>query len=198
MAFSPPTLTGSFSRLEVLYCNRCGHRNPRGANFCSSCGAPLERTGGAEDEAQPTTTATPAVVLLPGEGASEPFLLDPGDLLYGVPAGGAVLVVTRGPNSGSRFVLAPEVGTVVTIGRHPESDVFLDDITVSRRHAEVHRDQDAFSAHDVGSLNGTYLNRERIDTGPLSSGDELQVGKFRLLFLAQIQGLSAGHAAGKA
>ncbi len=160
MAFSPPTLTGSFSRLEVLYCNRCGHRNPRGANFCSSCGAPLERTGGAEDEAQPTTTATPAVVLLPGEGASEPFLLDPGDLLYGVPAGGAVLV--------------------------------------SRRHAEVHRDQDAFSAHDVGSLNGTYLNRERIDTGPLSSGDELQVGKFRLLFLAQIQGLSAGHAAGKA
>ncbi len=95
-------------------------------------------------------------------------------------------------------MLAPEVGATVTIGRHPESDVFLDDITVSRRHAEVHRDQDAFSAHDVGSLNGTYLNRERIDTAPLSSGDELQVGKFRLLFLAQTQGLGAGHAAGKA
>jgi pSer/pThr/pTyr-binding forkhead associated (FHA) protein len=137
-------------------------------------------------------------VLLPGEGVSEPFLLDPGDLLYGVPAGGAVLVVTRGPNSGSRFVLAPEAGAVVTIGRHPESDVFLDDITVSRRHAEVRHDSGAFWAHDVGSLNGTYLNRERIDTAPLSSGDELQVGKFRLLFLSQNQGQSAGTVAGKA
>ena len=78
-------------------------------------------------------------------------------------SGGAVLVVTRGPNSGSRFVLAPEAGAVVTIGRHPESDVFLDDITVSRRHAEVPAQRRAFSAHDVGSLNGTYLNRERIE-----------------------------------
>lgn len=181
-----------------MYCNRCGHRNPREANFCSSCGAPLERSAGAEDDPQPTTTATPAVVLLPGEGASEPFLLDPGDLLYGVPSGGAVLVVTRGPNSGSRYVLAPEAGAVVTIGRHPESDVFLDDITVSRRHAEVQHNGGAFSAHDVGSLNGTYLNRERMDTSPLSSGDELQVGKFRLLFLAQTQGPGAGPAAGKA
>ncbi len=181
-----------------MYCNRCGQRNPRGANFCSSCGAPLERSGPPEDEPQPTTTATPAVVLLPGEGASEPFLLDPSDLLYGAPPGGAVLVVTRGPNSGSRYVLAPETGAVVTIGRHPESDVFLDDITVSRRHAEVRHSEGAFWAHDVGSLNGTYLNRERIDTGPLSSGDELQVGKFRLLFLSQNQGLVAGPAAGKA
>jgi FHA domain/zinc-ribbon domain len=181
-----------------LYCNRCGHRNPREANFCSSCGAPLERSSPADVDPQPTTTATPAVVLLPGEGASEPFLLDPGDLLYGVPARGAVLVVTRGPNSGSRFVLAPEAGGVVTIGRHPESDVFLDDITVSRRHAEVRHESGAFSAHDVGSLNGTYLNRERIDTAPLSSGDELQVGKFRLLFLSQNQGQSAGTVAGKA
>ena len=106
--------------------------------------------------------------------------------------------MTRGPNSGSRYVLAPEAGAVVTIGRHPESDVFLDDITVSRRHAEVRHSDGAFSAHDVGSLNGTYLNRERIDTAPLSSGDELQVGKFRLLFLAQTQGPGAGPAAGKA
>ena len=73
--------------------------------------------------------------------------------------------------------------------------------TTSRCHGGTQKfivTKSAFSAHDVGSLNGTYLNRERIDTGPLSSGDELQVGKFRLLFLAQIQGLSAGHAAGKA
>jgi pSer/pThr/pTyr-binding forkhead associated (FHA) protein len=149
----------------------------------------LERSSPAEDEPQPTTTATPAIVLLPGEGASEPFLLDPGDLLYGVPPRGAVLVVTRGPNSGSRFVLAPEEGAVVAIGRHPESDVFLDDITVSRRHVEVRHEDSKFWAHDVGSLNGTYLNRERIDTAPLSGGDELQVGKFRLLFLSQNQGV---------
>jgi pSer/pThr/pTyr-binding forkhead associated (FHA) protein len=95
-------------------------------------------------------------------------------------------------------VLAPEAGAVVTIGRHPESDVFLDDITVSRRHVEVRHNEGAFWAHDVGSLNGTYLNRERIDAAPLSSGDELQVGKFRLLFLAQNQGLTAGYTAGKA
>ena len=79
-------------------------------------------------------------------------------------SGGAVLVVTRGPNSGSRFVLGPENAAVVTIGRHPESDIFLDDITVSRRHAEVRYDNGAYRAHDIGSLNGTYLNRERIDT----------------------------------
>ena len=181
-----------------MYCNRCGHRNPKGANFCSACGAPLERSGPGDDAPQPITTATPAVVLLPGEGASEPFLLEPSDLLHGVSSGGAVLVVTRGPNSGSRFVLTPETGAVVTIGRHPDSDIFLDDITVSRRHAEVRDDEGVFWAHDVGSLNGTYLNRERIDNAPLSSGDELQVGKFRLLFLSPGQGPGAGPAAGKA
>lgn len=171
-----------------------------GANFCSSCGAPLERrgTGVGPDAPEHQTSATPAIVLLPGDGASEPFQLEPSDLLHGVPAGGAVLVVTRGPNSGSRFVLGPQTAVVVAIGRHPESDIFLDDITVSRRHAEVRHDEGAYWAHDVGSLNGTYLNRERIDTAPLSSGDELQVGKFRLLFLAPGHRHGAGHAAGRA
>jgi hypothetical protein len=183
-----------------LYCNRCGHRNPVGANFCSKCGAPLERreTAIEPDAPEHETSATPAVVLFPGDGSSEPFQLDASDLLHGVPVGGAVLVVTRGPNSGSRFVLGPQNAVVVTIGRHPESDIFLDDITVSRRHAEVRHDEGEYRAHDVGSLNGTYLNRERIDTSALSSGDELQVGKFRLLFLAQGQGPATGHTAGKA
>jgi hypothetical protein len=164
-----------------LYCNRCGHANPTGANFCSSCGARLPRSQG---DPQPTTTALPAVVVVPGE-AAEAFQLEPSDLLYGVPAGGGVLVVTRGPNAGSRFVLAPGDSLVVTIGRHPDSDIFLDDITVSRRHAEVSHSEGTFWAHDVGSLNGTYLNRRAIEDAPLSSGDELQVGRFRLLFLAQ-------------
>ncbi len=95
-------------------------------------------------------------------------------------------------------MLGPDAAATVTIGRHPDSDIFLDDITVSRRHAEIHHDNDAYWAQDVGSLNGTYLNRQRIDTSSLSSGDELQVGKFRLLFLAPGQGPIAGHSAGKA
>ncbi|MGH9107704.1 MAG: FHA domain-containing protein [Acidimicrobiales bacterium] len=164
-----------------MFCNRCGHRNPPGANFCSSCGAPLDRRSADHD---PTTTALPAVAFTHGDATGEQVALDAGDLLYGVPPGGAVLVVTRGPNEGSRFVLSPDEPVVVTLGRHPDSDIFLDDITVSRRHAEVHRGEGAYWAHDVGSLNGTYLNRQSIDDARLSGGDELQVGKFRLLFLA--------------
>jgi len=137
-------------------------------------------------------------VLLPGEPGAEPVQLEPSDLLHEVPPGGAVLVVTRGPNSGSRFVLSPEGSGVVAIGRHPDSDVFLDDITVSRRHAEVRFAEGGFWAHDVGSLNGTYLNRQRIDNAPLSSGDEVQVGKFRLLFLAPVATQVAGPPAGDA
>ena len=167
-----------------MFCNRCGHRNPDGANFCSSCGATLERPPGEQGA---STTALPAVVLLPGDAAAEPYPLEPGDLLGDVPRGGSVLVVTRGPNTGSRFVLGPD-DAVVTIGRHPESDIFLDDITVSRRHAEVRHEHGAYLARDVGSLNGTYLNRERIERAPLHSGDELQIGKFRLVFLNEMVG----------
>jgi FHA domain/zinc-ribbon domain len=174
-----------------LFCNRCGHRNPERSNFCSSCGYPLER--GASDT-DTNTTAIPAIVLLPGDAGAEPVPFDVGDLLHGVPDGGAVLVVTRGPNEGSRFVLSPEHDAVVTIGRHPDSDIFLDDITVSRRHAEVRHSDDSYRAHDVGSLNGTYLNRQSIEDGALSSGDELQVGKFRLLFLAPGTGQPASPA----
>jgi hypothetical protein len=166
-----------------LYCNRCGHNNPQGANFCSSCGARLQ---GSLAEPEPTTTALPPVVLVPSE-TGDAFQLEPSDLLYGVPEGGGVLVVTRGPNAGSRYVLSPQRSLVVTIGRHPDSDIFLDDITVSRRHAEISYNEGVFWAHDVGSLNGTYLNRQSIENAPLASGDELQVGKFRLLFLSPPQ-----------
>lgn len=174
-----------------MFCNQCGRRNPAGSRFCSACGAAL----GPGAEGDLTTTALPAVVLLPGDAGAEPYPLEAGDILHDVPTGGSVLVVTRGPNVGSRFVLGPGEA-VVTIGRHPESDVFLDDITVSRRHAEVRHHEGAYRARDVGSLNGTYLNRELIDEETsLSSGDELQVGKFRLLFLAPSQGPILGQAA---
>jgi pSer/pThr/pTyr-binding forkhead associated (FHA) protein len=102
-----------------------------------------------------------------------------------LPAGSALLVVRRGPNAGSRFLLDTDV---TTAGRHPESDIFLDDVTVSRRHAEFRRERGQFSVRDVGSLNGTYVNRERVEQATLANSDEVQIGKFRLVFLASAAG----------
>ena len=95
-------------------------------------------------------------------------------------AGSALLVVKRGPNAGSRFLLDQ---STTSAGRHPESDIFLDDVTVSRRHAEFRREGGEFVVVDVGSLNGTYVNREPVDTALLANGDEVQIGKFRLVYL---------------
>ena len=92
-----------------------------------------------------------------------------------------MVVVKRGPNAGSKFVLE---GEVTRAGRHPDSDIFLDDITVSRRHVEFRREGDTFRVHDVGSLNGTYLNGDRVDEAELQNGDEVRIGKFRLIFFA--------------
>jgi hypothetical protein len=148
-----------------VFCNNCGHRNPLGSNFCSSCGAPLGQ-GGAE----PSTIT----FQIDAPNTGEELSIDIDEL----PAGGA-LVVTRGPNAGSRFALGP---TVTTAGRHPDSDVFLDDVTVSRRHAEIERVPGGHVVRDVGSLNGTYVNNERIETATLQPGDELRVGKFKLVY----------------
>jgi len=101
--------------------------------------------------------------------------------LEGLSAGSALLVVKRGPNAGSRFQLDRDK---ITAGRHPESDIFLDDVTVSRRHAEFRRTAEGFEVADIGSLNGTYVNREPIEVSTLSNGDEVQIGKFRLVFLS--------------
>ena len=97
-----------------------------------------------------------------------------------LPRGSALLVVKRGPNAGSRFVLDRPV---TSAGRHPNSDIFCDDITVSRRHAEFRRQNSEFQVVDVGSLNGTYVNRAPVQSAVLANGDEIQVGKFRLVFL---------------
>jgi pSer/pThr/pTyr-binding forkhead associated (FHA) protein len=149
-------------------CPQCGHRNPMGSRFCSSCGAGLD--GG---EAH-TTMA----VAVPIDGATDEVAVDMEEL----PAGVGMLVVTRGPNSGSKFALDQPL---VTAGRHPDSVIFLDDITVSRRHAEVRQVAGGgYEVCDVGSLNGTYLNRERVEKAALKDGDELQIGTFKLLFLA--------------
>ena len=102
--------------------------------------------------------------------------------LEGIPEGMGMLMVKRGPNAGSRFMLESDV---TRAGRHPDSEIFLDDITVSRRHAEIVRNNGGYDLKDVGSLNGTYLNRERIEGAvPLRNGDELQIGKFKLVFFS--------------
>lgn len=151
-----------------MFCNNCGRSNPPGANFCSSCGTALgPRT---ED-----TTVT--FVPVESETAEEELTVTLPEVGQGV----GMLVVKRGPNAGSRYALDAEV---TRAGRHPESDIFLDDITVSRRHAEFHRRGRGYVVRDVGSLNGTYLNRERIEEADLSGGDEVQIGKFKLVFLS--------------
>jgi pSer/pThr/pTyr-binding forkhead associated (FHA) protein len=159
-----------------VFCNQCGHQNPTGSNFCSSCGAVLEHSG--DDESSSTT-----ITFMPLESAGEVADDEISVTIEEVPEGFGVLVVKRGPNAGSRFVLEHER---TEAGRHPESDIFLDDITVSRRHAEFIRQGAGYLVRDVGSLNGTYVNRERIDEGTLRNGDEVQIGKFRLVFLAGV------------
>ena len=160
-----------------VYCPRCGQENPEGARFCSHCGLALGRAGG-ERAGESTSTVSLGTELAEAE-PDEP-LADSG-LVEALAWGSALLVVKRGPNAGSRFLLDSDL---TTAGRHPESDIFLDDVTVSRRHAEFYRHPRGFTVRDVGSLNGTYVNRERIEEADLSDGDEVQVGKFRLMVLA--------------
>lgn len=154
----------------MMFCRNCGHRNPEGSNFCSSCGKPLGEAGGSD------TTITFMTDGLDSD-FDEEIHISPEEL----EGGRGVLIVKRGPNAGSKFFLDSDA---TQIGRHPESEIFLDDITVSRRHAEIKRGESGFSLHDVGSLNGTYVNRERVEEAPLRSGDEIQVGKFKLVFLS--------------
>jgi pSer/pThr/pTyr-binding forkhead associated (FHA) protein len=155
--------------LATVTCPHCGHANPLTSHFCSSCGVDLE---------VPAEHGTTMSVLVPIDSPAEEVQIE----LDGLPHGVGMLVVTRGHNSGSRFALDE---AVVTAGRHPDSVIFLDDITVSRRHAEIRQAPGGgYVVADAGSLNGTYLNRERVEESPLRDGDELQIGTFKLLFLA--------------
>jgi pSer/pThr/pTyr-binding forkhead associated (FHA) protein len=147
-----------------LYCTSCGHRNPEDSKFCAKCGHPLKEDSTAKFSPVEIEDETGEEVILP---------------LDELEAGQALLVVKRGPGAGSRFLVDKDV---VVCGRHPESDVFLDDITVSRKHLELRRKDGAFSVHDQGSLNGTYVNGELVEETALANGDEVQVGKFKLVF----------------
>lgn len=169
------------------FCSQCGSQNADNARFCSQCGTPLAQGSAQAPEQAPVPAAdSTATITFGGSGKQEPSerqALNPADAsaVDALPAGSALLVVQRGPGAGSRYLLDQDLSTV---GRHPESDIFLDDITVSRRHVEFRREGDAFRVHDVGSLNGTYLNGDRVDDVLLASGDEVRIGKFRLIFFA--------------
>jgi predicted nucleic acid-binding Zn ribbon protein len=176
--------------MPSVYCTVCGAANPEDARFCSQCGSPLQR--GQGERAGETTS----MISLAGPEVSEAEFADENladaATVDALPAGTALLVVRRGPNAGSRFLLDSDL---TLVGRHPDSDIFLDDVTVSRRHAEFYRQGGRFTVRDVGSLNGTYVNRERIEETSLNGGDEVQVGKFRLVFLLSPRS-QAEHLAG--
>lgn len=154
-------------------CEACGHENAVGSRFCSSCGTPL-----GDDAERTTITFSPAET--DSADATETAVPEVEVDLSDVPPGTGVLVVTRGEAAGTRILLDQPT---TTAGRHPDSDIFLDDITVSRRHAEIIRAEDRYRVRDAGSLNGTYVNRERIEESVLEPGDVLQVGKYKLHFL---------------
>lgn len=144
----------------------CGHPVDPGDHFCRVCGAPV------------THDATSIGITGPGSSGSLPAVGS--GLAPGLGPGEAVLVVQRGMGAGASYLL---VGDLVTAGREPDSDLFLDDVTVSRRHAELRRSPAGWLLRDVGSLNGTYVNRERIEEVELQPGDEVQIGKYRFAYL---------------
>ena len=155
----------------AVHCPECSFVNADGANYCQKCGAYL---GGSAEPERDATTATYRI----GEtGEIEPIEMED------VVASGAGLVIRAGGGRvGEKFTLE---GDRLAIGRRPESDIFLDDVTVSRDHAILVRRADGYYLDDSGSLNGTYVNRRRIESHRLANGDELQVGKYKLTYLEQ-------------
>ena len=153
--------------MSHVYCPECGFQNPEAANYCTKCGALLVR-----DESGADTTMS----FTPEDGDEESA-----DILDEIKTEGPALVVrSGGGRAGEHFLLEQES---TTVGRSPDCDIFLDDVTVSRRHALVKRSNDQFLIEDQGSLNGTFLNRRRIESGGLEDGDEVQIGKYKLTFL---------------
>lgn len=168
-----------------MFCNSCGAENSPDSKFCARCGAALgASTPTARSAGRSDTTSIFSAVGAPPVGVEPETEFSSAahqGAVDSLPVGSALLVVKRGPNAGSRFLLDRDL---TTAGRHPDSDIFLDDVTVSRRHVEFrHEDDGGYSVHDVGSLNGTYVNRERIDSATLAGSDEVQIGKFRLVYL---------------
>jgi hypothetical protein len=155
--------------LSVVYCPECGFQNPEAANYCSKCGALLVH----DDPGSETTQAYTPDELSGDDGPLEEIAAE----------GPALVVRSGGGRAGEHFL--PQ-GERTTIGRSPDCDIFLDDVTVSRKHAVLVERNGSFSIEDLGSLNGTYVNRKRIESAAnLQSGDEVQIGKYRLSFISR-------------
>jgi len=169
------------------FCTACGKQNPDDARFCSQCGTRLVApdAGSAASSGEPAEESTETITfgVSREQADTSDRQLSPVDAaaVDALPPGHALLVVQRGPGAGSRFLLDTDT---VHAGRHPDSEIFLDDVTVSRRHAEFKREGERFTVSDDGSLNGTYVNRDRIDRVQLNDGDEVQIGKYRLVFFS--------------
>jgi hypothetical protein len=156
------------------HCPECGFLNGEAANYCQKCGSFLG-TGDAP-AAEPST----ATYRIDETGELVPVELD--EVVAAAPGGAALVVRAGGGRVGESFPLA---GDRSTIGRRPDSDVFLDDVTVSRDHALVVHRHGEYHLDDLGSLNGTYVNRRRIESHALEDGDEIQIGKYKLTFLVR-------------
>ena len=148
-----------------IYCPECGFQNPEAANYCSKCGTLLVR----EESGEATMALTPDQLDENG-----------GDVAAAGISGPALVVRSGGGRAGETFHLDREQ---TTVGRSPDCDIFLDDVTVSRKHAVVKQGDAKLTIEDLGSLNGTFLNRRRIESGDLADADELQIGKYKLTFL---------------
>lgn len=168
------------------FCTNCGHDNPDGSNFCGQCGAPLSPAPqrGETTERVPTGDTTKTIPAVVEEKDKDTLTPEEEAAVTALPQGSALLIVQRGPNAGSRYLLNTDV---VTAGRHQSADIFLDDISVSRKHATFTRNDQGIVVKDLGSLNGTYVNRDLVDECVLRGGDEVQIGKFRLVFFASPQ-----------
>jgi FHA domain len=156
----------------ALHCPECGFVVTEGANYCQRCGAYV---GAREDSRDDVTTATYVI----DEQTGELRPVDVGDVAA---ASGALVIRAGGGRVGQSY---PLEGERMTIGRSPDAEIFLDDVTVSRDHAVLVRRSGAWHLDDSGSLNGTYVNRRRIDSHKLEDGDELQIGKYKLTYLAR-------------
>jgi len=153
-------------------CSNCGASVDATDRYCATCGDELPTTM-VDDTTSLTAVSGP-------ETGSGPMASVGAGTRLDLPVGMGVLVVHRGPGEGTKYHLDKPI---IAIGRSPDSDIFLDDVTVSRRHAELRRGAPGWSVRDTGSLNGTYVNRRRVEDRTLQPGDELQIGKFRFAFL---------------
>jgi len=161
--------------MSYVFCNQCGHRNPPRASFCSSCGAVLDL---------PDDRTVVIAQIDPMQDA--PGARDNASIRLGDVTGWGVLVVRSGEMTGARFTLNNQL---TRIGRNPESEILFDDITVSRSHAEISANEDGLIVRDLGSLNGTYVNRQIVEHSKLVHGDELQVGKFHMILFSKADNL---------